>query len=254
MISTRLIATLLGCAVIARSQCVVGNTTITAKVVEGEQFCRVVHIPQDWQHLERGGLVGNEGVYRRSPNGDGFLFTLSDWPPDLHARITPAQKYWIDLSDRGKIRLASEVEWSAATEIDRMETLGPRLPVVLEGPEPGDERHIIRKDDRVAIYKGRAYQKSGDIWMGLVLSPSAQFIAARSFNGWWHDGKAPFSGPIFIDVYDFEIAKKLAFIKGDWCDWTPNAALDEWRWISDRDAVFPFGDLKRDIIVCRFKK
>jgi hypothetical protein len=117
----------------------------------------------------------------------------------------------------------------------------------LEGPEPPE---YVEKDSRTLTINGHLLAKSGDIWRSRFLAPEDKYVALSSFNGWWAAGRAARDAPFFIDVYETTRGKRIALIRGSWCDFTPDGVLNELRWISDQDLVFPYGFEKRDIVVC----
>jgi hypothetical protein len=229
---------------IASCQCRPGVTAITASVKEGSQYCSIVHIPQPWDLPFD--YAGGTAVYRLPAQGDAFLFSLQN---PFVGRSTPiAQKYRIDLVHRGVIRSAIDSEWEAGKDIQYVPT--STEPLKLDGPEPLGLP--IVKDNRTLTVNGHLLPKSGDIWMGFprIRTP---YIVLTSFNGWWAEGKAANDGPFFIDVYQPAAGKRLGLIRGHWCLFTPDGALNRLRWISNRDLVFPFGFETRDIVVCRFE-
>jgi hypothetical protein len=108
----------------------------------------------------------------------------------------------------------------------------------------------------VNVLNGHVLPKSGDIWMqfwefGFSLNES--YVSLLSFNGWYDAGRASHDGPFFIDVYETAQGRRLALIRGSWCDFTPDGVLTNLRWISGRDLVFPYGWEKREMIVCLFE-
>jgi hypothetical protein len=217
--------------------------SITMSIEDGTKFCRILRIPQPWNAQDR--ELGSGGLYRRPNGGDGILFSLEK--PGTASNIPVSQKYWIDLGRGQGIRLASDAEWAAGTDIPFLVGTGK---VVMSGAEP--KERPIRKDSRVVSFNGHQFPKSGDIWSGAYVAPGNKYVALRSFNGWSDAGRASRDGSLFIDVYDTADGKRLAAIQGSWCDYVPESILEEVKWISDRDLFLPFGDKKRDVLACRF--
>jgi hypothetical protein len=83
-------------------------------------------------------------------------------------------------------------------------------------------------------------------------SRNDSYVSLQSFNGWWDEGRGSHDGPFFIDVYESQEGKRVALIRGSWCDFTPDGVLTSLRWISERDLAFPYGWDKRDVVVCHF--
>lgn len=240
-----------GTNVLVACQCALSGERVTASVAEGDRYCTVVPIPKDWS-VSPEFPVALDGLYRASAGG-GVLFSLQN--PDTAEHLALAEKYWIDLEHRGKIRIATEAEWEAAPEIPFPLVGTPALIKIPNRPEG-----LITGDHEVLSFNGYQLSKSGDIAMGGFWPPGDRYVLISSINGWCERnekgfiGKAVYDGPFFIDIYSLWTGRKLAKIKGRWCNWTPDAALGNARWVSDRDLVFPFGQKKRDIIVCRFSE
>ena len=222
------------------------RTTITARVKEGDQYCTIVHIPRPWS-IPPEHIVSVDGLYRNVSSGDGFLFSLNNRSFTTPKEIPDREKYWISLAHRGEIRAATEADWAGGKAI------GPLVGSVqlpkLEGPEPPEYE---QQDSRTLTVNGHLLPKSGDIWRGRSMAPGDRYVVLSSFNGWWDAGRAARNGPFFIDVYETTHGKRVALIRGSWCDFTPDGVLNELGWISDRDLVFPYGAEKRDIVVCHF--
>jgi len=218
----------------------------TARVKEGNQYCTVVHTPRPWSILPLDAFVAH-GLYRNVSSGDGFLFTIDDPSVTTPGEHPDPERYWISSTHRGQIRTATNAEWVGSDEIGHL--IGSAQLAKLEGPEPPE---YVEQDSRTLTINGHLLAKSGDIWRSRFLAPGNRYIALSSFNGWWDAGRAARDGPFFIDVYEAAHGKRLALIRGSWCDFTPDGVLNELRWISDRDLVFPYGSEKRDIVVCHF--
>src|SRR5580704_10183989 len=90
-----------GAKVVVECQCVLSGTTVTASVAEGTRYCTVVPIPKDWSASPEY-PIALHGLYRASAGG-GILFSLQN--PYTAKHLAIAEKYWIDLEHRGKIRI-----------------------------------------------------------------------------------------------------------------------------------------------------
>jgi hypothetical protein len=218
----------------------------TARVKEGDQYCTVVHIPRPWSIVPMDAVVAH-GLYRNVSPSDGFLFSIDDPSSTTPSEHPDRERYWIGLTHRGQIRPATADEWEHSQAIGVWNRSGA---LKLQGPELPN--HPVETDPRILMLNGRALPKSGDIWVGFAESPQTSYVSLSSFNGWWDAGRAAHDGPFFIDVYGTTSGKRIALIRGSWCDYTPDGVLNELRWISDRDLVFPYGSEKRDIVVCHF--
>jgi hypothetical protein len=191
--------------------------------------------------------VSSRALYRLSPAGDAFFFSLRN--PLTGQAIPLQQKYRIGLTDLGAIRPATDSEWESGKELE----LRRARAVKLQGAEP--QTHPVERDDRTLVLNGHVLPKSGDIWMQFMefrFSLNDTYVALSSFNGWYDAGRASHDGPFFIDVYETAQGKRVALIRGSWCDFTPDGLLADLAWISERDLVFPYGWEKRDMIVCHF--
>jgi hypothetical protein len=240
-----------GAKIVVACQCALSGTTVTASVAEGTRYCTVVPIPKDWSVAPEY-PVALDGLYRAAAGG-GVLFSLQN--PYTAKHLAISEKYWIDLEHRGKIRIATDAEWDAAPEIPDPLVGTPSLIKI-----PKRSVGLVTEDNDVLSFNGYQLPKSGDIAMGTFWSPGDRYLVTSSIDGWCERGpaesigKAAYDGPFFIDIYRLWTGRRLATIKGRWCDWTPSATLGELRWISEWDLVFPFGRKKRDIIVCRFSE
>jgi hypothetical protein len=234
----------LSLVVVAACQC--RFTEIRAKIESGSEFCAAVIVPKDWT-VPGGGSARISGVFYEAQKHDEVLFSLEN-PRDPHRGPLP-EKYAIDLKNRGRLRVVTAEEWSKGKEIEPPSR--STLKVTLEGTEP--QEHPRTSDSRVLKVGSRSFAKSGDLWLGNpFIAPGDQFIALRSFNGWWEGGRATYSGTFFVDIYDINSGKRLAKIRGTWCNWTPDGVLDQLRWVSGHDLMFPYGAEMRDLIVCHF--
>ncbi len=102
------------------------------------------------------------------------------------------------------------------------------------------------------LFRGISYSNQGISGTAYIWRRSDRYAAVRSFNGWWSFGRASHSGSPLSTFTTTASGTRIAAIRGSWFAWTPNAVFEDMSWISDRDMLLPFGDMKRDILACRF--
>jgi hypothetical protein len=237
------------------------GTTTRFAVEEGKQYCEVVTVPTAWAASSPGkqwlGLPlqyrwpadsRHEILVSPEPQAEVDLFTDQKFT----GRMLVTAKYRISLSPPIRVTAATEMEWNAGIEARRWPGVNEFPDELQDAPTPQDIPEG-KKDPREFRHHGRLFDRSGNIWdlpRPVLFSPARRYVALQSWDGWYYAGKAPYSGRLYIDLYDAASGKALARVRGKWSDWTPAGSLGETYWLTENDLILPFDWDLRNFLVC----
>jgi hypothetical protein len=242
---------------------------VTVEVAVGAKACSVVNFPHRWrlpkvlppdfESMYEYALGGSSRFEFRSPEGTESEALVSVYFQERGtSQLFSTDRYAFRMSGRPHVRQASEREWEIA---------GPMLPFHFSA----SERYEEVPDKFMLKYKGRAFAKTGEHWLGSMgggtseasrLSADARFLAVNSWSGvdlpgpalgeWW--GGSNMHGQYFVDVYETDTGLKRIAIKGWFHGIGPSDFVIRSFWLGKSFFVLPLNTKMTKLLFCDVRK
>jgi hypothetical protein len=223
-------------------------------------YCHIIRFPQGWIYpiFATGPSVrphsydynsGSDYEFRASgPVGSKFLISGVNILGE--GRFYTNNQYEIDLTDREAVpQPASGEAWQAAKAIPlSRHDLMARSPL---------------REDAPFRFRERAFARSGKWWSlySSRLSPSQTWLALQSKTeietyvgevGSPFGGTGRYKGKLFWDIFNAETGKKVLTITGTYLDTSPDYAIHNAAWLTDRYFIIALGEHRERCLVCEF--
>jgi len=242
---------------------------VTVEVSVGAKACSVVNFPHRWrlpkvlppdfESMYEYDLRGSSLFEFRFPEGIESEALVSVYFQEKGtSKLFSTDRYAFRTTGRPHVRKATEREWEQA---------GPLLPFHF----PASERYEDVPDQFRLNYKGKAFAKTGQHWLGSMgggttqasrLSADARFLAVKSWSGvdlsgpplgeWW--GGSDKHGQYFVDLYETDTGLKRIAVKGDFHGTGPSSFVIDSCWLGKSFFVLPLNTKMTKLLFCDVRK